>query len=445
MKVHKPLSIRRPIYILIIINILFFALLFLYIKPLDPTILMVGGGAIILMVVSYVFIIKKQMGDQYIFLIISMLTSIGIIMLYRLNPVYGFTQIKWYGLGIILYFMSYILFSAIKNWDKYIYAYVIGSILLFLITFTLGVNIKGSINWVRIGEFSFQPAEATKIFFVFFIAAYYKLINKSEKILESDENKDISENFSINNFSLKQLKTLDYKKLIKNKEIIKNKYVFLFIIYLHLFLLLMQRELGMTILFYGVFISIFYIYEEDYKLLLYNIAALVGIITLSYFTLSHVKVRLSTWINPWNQISEKGYQITQSLFAIAGGGFFGTGLGLGNPEYIPEVHTDFIFSAICEEMGLFGGMAVVLLYFILVYRGFKIALTIKEPFKKIVALGITLIYGYQTFIIVGGVIKLIPLTGVTLPFVSYGGSSLVSAFIAFGILQAISKKTLEVS
>ncbi|HZK38190.1 MAG TPA: FtsW/RodA/SpoVE family cell cycle protein, partial [Clostridia bacterium] len=198
------------------------------------------------------------------------------------------------------------------------------------------------------------------------------------------------------------------------------------------------RELEMTILFYVVFISIFYIYEKDYKLLFCNIGALAIILVLSYFTLAHVRVRLTTWIDPWSQISGKGYQITQSLFAIAAGGFFGTGLGLGNPDYIPVVHTDFIFSAICEEMGLFGGMAVVLLYFILIYRGFKIALTIKETFKKIVALGITLIYGYQTFIIIGGVIKLIPLTGITLPFISYGGSSLISAFIAFGILQAIS-------
>ncbi|NMA03411.1 MAG: FtsW/RodA/SpoVE family cell cycle protein [Clostridiales bacterium] len=227
-------------------------------------------------------------------------------------------------------------------------------------------------------------------------------------------------------------------ELIRNKQIIKNKYVFLAIIYLHLFLLLAQRELGMTVLFYTIFISIFYIYEEDYKLLFYNIGAMGIILVLSYFTLAHVRVRLTTWIDPWGQITGKGYQIVQSLFAITAGGFFGTGLGLGNPDYIPVVHTDFIFSAICEEMGLFGGMAVVLLYFILVYRGFKIALTIKDTFKKIVALGITLIYGYQTFIIVGGVIKLIPLTGITLPFISYGGSSLISAFIAFGILQALS-------
>ncbi|HZJ77004.1 MAG TPA: FtsW/RodA/SpoVE family cell cycle protein, partial [Oscillospiraceae bacterium] len=395
---------------------------------------------------SYIIIVKRQMGDQYIFLIISMLTGLGIIMLFRLNPDYGFAQIKWYGFGIVLYFASYILFRTIKNWDRYIYVYIIGSMLLFLMTFTLGINIKGSINWVRIGDFTFQPAEATKIFFVFFIAAYYNLILDSKETEDIAEGKDVpsSKKDMLSGSSTGKNRAANYGNLIKNKQIIKNKYVFLIIIYSHLFLLLAQRELGMTVLFYVVFISIFYIYEEDYKLLFYNIGALMIILVLSYFTLSHVKIRLTTWINPWKQISGKGYQITQSLFAITTGGFFGTGLGLGNPAFIPAVHTDFIFSAICEEMGLFGGMAVVLLYFILIYRGFKIALTIKDSFRKIVALGITLIYGYQTFIIIGGVIKLIPLTGITLPFISYGGSSLISAFIAFGILQAISKGTSRV-
>jgi cell division protein FtsW (lipid II flippase) len=153
---------------------------------------------------------------------------------------------------------------------------------------------------------------------------------------------------------------------------------------------------------------------------------------------NHVKVRVDAWLNPWADIADKGYQITQSLFAIGSGGFFGTGLGLGRPDFIPEVNTDFIFSAICEEMGILGGVSVVLLYFILTYRGFKIALFTTEYFAKVLALGLTLIFGFQTFIIIGGVIKLIPLTGITLPFISYGGSSLSINFIALGILQAIS-------
>lgn len=402
MFLFRKLVLGRPITILIFINLMFFGLLFLMVGPYDRSILVAGVLLTLLMVVCYYLIIKLDMGDQYIFLIISILTSLGVAMLYRLNPVYGFRQITWFGIAAVLYFMAYFLFRWIKLWDKGIYVYIAGSILLFVVTFAFGTTVKGATNWIRIGSFNFQPAEAIKLFFIFMLAAYFKYPEK-----------------------------------------LKNTYVFLGIVYLHIILLTLQRDMGMAMLFFGVFISIYYIYQTDIKLFLYNIAAAVTIGTFSYFTMNHVRVRFDTWLNPWKDIAGRGYQITQSLFAIAAGGFFGSGLGLGTPGYIPEVHTDFIFSAICEELGIFGGIAVVLLYFIMIYRGFKITLMINEPFTKVVALGITLTYSYQTFIIIGGVIKLIPLTGVTLPFVSYGGSSLISAFVAFGILQALSKKSLE--
>jgi len=440
MNLYNLFKIRRPIYILIIVNLLFFTLLFLYRKPMDTSILIAGVAVILLMSLSYVLIVKRKMGDQYIFLIISMLTSLGIIMLYRLNPAYGSRQIMIYGLGVVLYFFAYIVFRATNNWHQYIFLYIGFNFALFIATFAIGTSVKGATNWINIGGFNFQPAEIIKVSFVFFIAAYYNMRLSEDTTLEEVEVK-LEEEEEI---PQEQKEKKDFFALLNRENLnIKNVYVFLAISYLHIFFLLMQRELGISMLFYVVFLSIFYIYEEDHKLLLYNVGAAVIIAVLSYFTMSHVEVRLTTWINPWADIAGKGYQITQSLFAIAAGGFFGTGLGLGSPGYIPEVHTDFIFSAICEELGLFGGMAVVLLYFILTYRGFKIALSIKDHFKKIVALGITLIYGYQTFIIVGGVIKLIPLTGVTLPFISYGGTSLISAFVSFGILQAISKKTIE--
>lgn len=468
MRLNKFFRMQNPVYILILVNILFFVLLFFYVDPLDTFILVSGAGVIALILVSYIAIIKLQMGDEYIFLIISMLTSLGIIMLYRISSTYGVRQISLYALGIILYFLSYTIFSYIKRWDKLLYFYLAFNFISFIATIAVGVSVGGATNWIQIGGFSFQPAEIIKISFVFFIAAYYKLRLSLDKetipIKESGSpNKETSNSFD------KEVLDLDSEEILtcqgqikpspqestgqsfeydqgfieKLNEKVKNVYVFLGLVYMHIFFLLMQRELGISALFFIVFLSIFYIYEEDYKLLLYNIGFISIIGVISYFTMSHVNVRLSTWINPWADISNTGYQITQSLFAIAEGGFFGTGLGLGNPRYIPEVHTDFIFSAICEEIGVFGGISVVLLYFILTYRGFKIALTIKDVFKRIVALGITLIYGYQTFIIIGGVIKLIPLTGVTLPFISYGGTSLISAFISFGVLQAISKKTME--
>ena len=183
-----------------------------------------------------------------------------------------------------------------------------------------------------------------------------------------------------------------------------------------------------------------YIYENDRLLLLANLLAAFFVGFAGYKLLRHIQIRIQNWINPWDDIANTGYQITQSLFAIAAGGFFGRGLGLGSPEVIPEVYSDFIFAAICEEMGIFGGVAIILLYLIFMYRGLKIALALGDGFDKSISLGISIMFGFQTFIIIGGVIKFIPLTGITLPFISYGGSSLVTSFVSLGILQAISAK-----
>ena len=161
--------------------------------------------------------------------------------------------------------------------------------------------------------------------------------------------------------------------------------------------------------------------------------------------MSHIQTRVETWLHPFADASSKGYQITQSLFAIGEGGFGGRGIGAGSVYFIPEVHSDFIFSAICEEMGILGGLAIVMLYFVLAYRGFKIALSCTNKFNKAAAFGLSFILGLQTFIIIGGVIKLIPLTGITLPFVSYGGSSMLTTFAVCGILQAISGMKEEIT
>ena len=172
-------------------------------------------------------------------------------------------------------------------------------------------------------------------------------------------------------------------------------------------------------------------------LLLNGAVASAGVFA-GYKVLYHIQTRVAMWLDPFSDPSGRGYQIVQSLIAIASGGFTGQGLGNGSPYYVPLVQSDFIFSGICEEFGILGGISVILLYFIFVYRGFKIALSIPDGFDKKVALGLSAMFSFQIFIILGGVIKLIPLTGITLPFISYGGSSLVTSFMALGILQAIS-------
>ncbi|QEK13659.1 FtsW/RodA/SpoVE family cell cycle protein [Crassaminicella thermophila] len=396
---RKLLNYKMPQNLIFLIDIMALLLLYFYKDGFDEFILVSGVLLAFLIYLSNFILIKTSSGDHYIFLIMAMLVSIGIIMIYRIDPSYGFKQITWFGIGIATFFFFYAMTKNIKGFEKWCEFYVGISMALFLFTLVFGVKIKGATNWIKIGGFSFQPAELIKILFVFFLASYYV-----------------------------------------QKEKIKNTYIFIGIVYTYIGFLFIQRDLGTAMIFYFVFMTIFYIFEEDRKLIYYNLVGAFVIAVLSYFFINHVKIRIVTWLNPWPYIDNKGYQITQSLFAIASGGFFGTGIGLGHPEFIPEVHTDFIFSAICEEMGIFGGIGVIMLFLILVYRGFKIALNQHNRFFKIIALGMTAMLGFQAFIIIAGVIKMIPLTGVTLPFVSYGGSSLVSSFAALGILQVASEE-----
>lgn len=403
----------KPIYGVVLVNIIGYVLLYFYKKPFEIATVYVGSATIALICAVYLFIIYKRLGDEYLFLLVSMLASIGIIMIFRLDRDLGVKQVIWFFAGIVLFLSSYLIFGRITVWNRIIYFYAGFAMLLYILTLVFGSDINGANNWIVISNLYFQPSEVIKILFIFFMAAYF---NQPEKLNVPDI------------------------KIRGKKYPISNKLVFTAIAYAFIGFLVIQREWGSALLFFIIYYLFLYIYGAGLRILLFNAAAAIGGGCMGYVFLYHIKVRVDIWLNPWADIANKGYQIAQSLFAIGAGGFFGTGLGLGRPDFIPEVQTDFIFSAICEEMGIFGGIAVILLYFILIYRGFKISLLLKEPFGKSVALGLTLMLGFQTFIILGGVTKLTPLTGITLPFISYGGSSLVSSFISLGILQALSKK-----
>lgn len=199
-----------------------------------------------------------------------------------------------------------------------------------------------------------------------------------------------------------------------------------------------KLEWGIAALFFAIYLSLLYLFGESGLFTLLNVLCAVAAGALGSRFMSHIRVRIATWLDPFADAAGKGYQITQSLFAIGAGGFDGRGIGNGSPYLIPVVSSDFIFSAICEEMGVLGAIGVIMLYFVLVYRGFKIAVSSTNGFQKAVSAGLSAMLGVQTFIIIGGVTKLIPLTGITLPFISYGGSSMLTTFAALGILQAIS-------
>ncbi|MPW25145.1 FtsW/RodA/SpoVE family cell cycle protein [Alkalibaculum sp. M08DMB] len=400
----------KPITLVVLFNIMAFGLLFF--RNQNVEIIYYGLTVIGIICFVYFFLQWRQWGDVYLFIIVTMLISIGLIMIFRLDEDLGIRQVMLFSGGMVLFLLSYLIFNSLKFWHKLTYFYIGSSLLLFIITLAFGRTIGGATNWISFYGISIQPSEFIKIIFIFFLASYYNTPDK--------------------------LKIPPIKISDKTIEI-KNNIILTIVAYGYMGFLVLQREWGGALLMFLIHITLLFVFEEDIKVILMNIAfAIVGALGGALFVY-HIKVRIDVWIDPWADIAGKGYQITQSMFAIGSGGFFGRGLGLGSPKYIPEVETDFIFSAICEEFGIFGGVAIILLYFILVYRGFKIALSVENTFYKAIALGITAMFGFQTFIIIGGVIKLIPLTGITLPFISYGGSSLTTNFIALAILQAISK------
>ncbi|NLC03105.1 MAG: FtsW/RodA/SpoVE family cell cycle protein [Tissierellia bacterium] len=399
----KKITSNSPRNLLLLFELLAILLIFLYNRSnIDKYTIITAAGLILVIYISNYILQKVSSGDNYIFLIVTMLLSIGTIMIYRIEPILGAKQLLWISLGILVFFITYFTLKYINKWDKLIYLYVFLSYGLFALTFLLGKRKYGAINWVSLGGISFQPAEIIKLLLIFILSAYYS--NR--------------ERFQHLKFS---------------------KYYPMLMVYSFIGLLFIQRDLGMAVIFYSIFIGLQYIYEEDRIQVLYNLGffAIGGVLGSTLF--DHVKIRFQTWINPWAYIDNKGYQITQSLFAIAEGGFFGTGLGLGHPHFIPLVEMDFIFAAICEEMGIFAGIGVIMLFMILVYRGFKIGLSQDNKFYRILALGVSILFGIQSFIILAGVLKIIPLTGITLPFVAYGGSSILTSFIALAILQVSSE------
>lgn len=372
----------------------------------DRTKLYFMVGLISFVYISGKLVQKFTRGDYYIMLIANMLFSIGILEIYRLNNKMAFRQIIWFCIGIIAFWVVYLILKYIKIWNKIYYFYAGVSYILFIATILFGKNINGAKNWIRLGgNFAFQPSELIKIAFVFLIAAFYKNRDKFEK------------------------------SLLKRHSLHFFFYTFVGFLFL-------QKDLGSVLVFSGVFIFAQYMYEPHRKYMIVNFLILSFGAILGYILFTHVKVRVKIWLDPFKYADGMGYQIIQGFYAIASGGFFGTGLGLGRPDYIPFAESDYIFASICEEMGILMGMGVVMLFLILTYRGIKTSMEQHNKFYKYVAFCLSLIFAFQALIMFGGILKLIPLTGITIPFVSYGGSSILSSFIALGVLQYASEENI---
>lgn len=356
-------------------------------------------GLVIFVFISGKVIQKFTRGDEYINLIANMLFTIGILVIYRLKPNMAIRQMVWFLIANVAFWVVYVFLKHIKIWHKLYYFYAGICYVFFIATLLFGKTIYGAKNWIKItNSFAFQPTELTKIAFVFLVAGFYKNRAKFEKN-------------------------------------IFTKYSLHFFFYTFLGFLFLQKDMGSVLVFASVFMFAQYLYEPNRKYLYINFVVLLLGAVAGYFLFNHVRVRVKIWMDPFKYADGMGYQLIQGFYAIGSGGFFGTGLGMGRPDYIPLAESDYIFASICEEMGILMGMGVVMLFLILTYRGIKISMEQSNKFYRYVSFCISLIFAFQSLIMFGGILKLIPLTGITIPFVSYGGTSILSSFIMLAILQ----------
>ncbi len=369
-------------------------------KPIDP---IAGVFFVVITVIVAVtsWVLKKYypMGDRLIFLLASLLCSVGIIMLFRLDRAVAVRQLAWLVIGIVMFlFVVLYLKRGLVKYAKYKYVFLAGTILFMAMATFIGVEILGAKNWVKIGQYSFQPSEFGKIFLILYLSTALSNITSRKQLIEPG-----------------------------------------IVIIAALGFMVLQRDLGTALIIFAVAVTMVYLATSKKLYVMISLGLFSGGGIASYAVFGHIRKRFMIWLNPWDYVYNESYQLVQSMYAIAMGGLFGRGLGMGHPGYVAVNESDFIFSVICEEMGLLMGLAVLILHFLLFYRSIRSAIHAENNFTKLLTAGLSVMTATQTLVIVGGVTGFIPLTGITLPFVSYGGTSLLISFLALGIIQKVSE------
>lgn len=353
--------------------------------------------------------------DIWLFPCVMMLLSVGVVMIARLEPELLVPQLRWILIGMLTFLMVLRFGKVIRRFVQYQYVLGVACLLLLCLPIFFGTEIGGSRNWILLGSFRVQPSEFGKILLVFFLAAYLC---------------DHRQVLSLPNFRLFFLR-LPPLRFIAPLLVIWGLAILMFVI---------QKDLGAALLFFGIAVLMTYMATGSRSYVFLALAFFSVSVAVSYTMFGHVKARFDIWLDPWQDPSGAAYQVVQSLFAFGSGGVWGTGFAHGHPELIPEVHTDFIFSAVAEEFGLIGSLMLLLSYALFFYRGLQTALECRGEGQILLAAGCNIVFFLQAFIIVAGVTKFLPLTGITLPFISYGGSSMVSSFILLGLLVSLSRK-----
>lgn len=343
----------------------------------------------------------------------ALLNGLGYVMIVRLSPKLAGLQATWTGAGIVAFVATLWLVPRVRDLARYRYTFAVVGLVLLVSPIFIGTSINGSKIWIRIGPASFQPGEIAKIVLAVFFAAY--LVEKRELL-------------SMATRRIGRVMVPDLKHFAP--------IVLAWLIALAV--LVFQNDFGSSLLFFALFVTVLYVGTGRAIYLGIAVVMLAVGAYGAYESSGHVRDRVAIWTNPWSDFDGRGYQIIQSEYALGAGNIIGSGLGLGDPGRIPAAATDFIFAAIGEEMGLIGTTAVLAAFLIFVGIGLRIAMKAANPFEKLLATGLTAIIGIQTFIIIGGVLRVVPLTGITLPFVSYGGSSLITNYVLLALLLRLS-------
>lgn len=347
--------------------------------------------------------------DPALLPIAFMLSSIGIAFITRLAPDKAFTQIAWLFISIVALIAVLYFVPSLERLGAYKYILMATGIILMMLPAFIGREINGSKLWLRVGPLSIQPGEIARILIILFLAAYLA------------ENREM---LSISTRRFLGIPMPEFKTL--------GPLVFMWA--LSFLVLIAEKDLGSSLLFFCIFLIMLYCATGRLSYVLIGLVLFSAGAVAAYMMFGHVQTRVDIWLHPFKDPAGKAYQLVQSLFAFADGGLFGKGIGAGLPTRIPFVDTDFIFAAIGEEMGFLGAAGIIAAFLVFVFRGLSIAARAKSDMASFTAIGLTSSIGIQVFVIIGGVTGFIPLTGITVPFISRGGSSMLSTFILLALL-----------
>jgi cell division protein FtsW (lipid II flippase) len=359
-----------------------------------------------------------------------LLNGIGIVLIGRLDLAYADrarqlgreipsgtapNQVVWSLLGVVLFIGVLLVIRDHRVLQRYTYiSMVVGLALLLLPVLPLiGAEINGARIWIRVAGFSFQPGELAKLVLLVFFAGY--LVVKRDVL----------------SLASRHVAGIDFPRGRDLGPILVAWGASMAV-------LVLERDLGTALLFFGIFVTMLYVATQRTSWLLIGLALFAGGSYVAYQLFSHVQRRITIWLDPFSDPGDSAYQIVQSLYGFATGGILGTGLGQGRPETVPFAKSDFIMAAVGEELGLTGFFAILLLYAVVIQRGFRTAVAVRDGFGKLLAAGLAASLAIQVFVVVGGVIQLLPVTGLTTPFLAAGGSSLIASWMLIALLMRIS-------